>query len=462
MPDKSVRMVRAGGGCRPTRPVMLAIAGDSAAGKTTLTRGLVEALGAGPDCVSICVDDYHRYDRAGAARPAVHRAAPGLQPRRHHGAAPAAAGQRAAHPQAGLRPLDGRAGPTGARRAQPVRDRRGPAPAAQQARPRLLRRHGVPRPARGHPPRVEARRATPPRGATRRSRCSPSSTGASPSRRRSSARSAATPTSSCGSARSPSGTTRRARRSPPSSCCARRSATPTCAVCSASGRSDAPEALPRHRRQAGRDPARARLRRRSRRAARCRRRSGRCSTSRATCPESLGVLGVGRAQRAAGDHPAAAALPPPGELLTRTLPAQRHRTDGRLHRRHDDHRGSAALTDTPCTTSTPTTSTEAPGRIGRHELTWRLIHGRTARAIRLRPCRRRGAALADALADPERPVSPGDGRDPPLSGVSRRRLGRSDHAEDDREDGELQRDGTKWCSRSTACRASGGAGWPKP
>jgi phosphoribulokinase len=45
------------------RPVMLAIAGDSAAGKTTLTRGLVEALG--PErCVSLCTDDYHRYDRA--------------------------------------------------------------------------------------------------------------------------------------------------------------------------------------------------------------------------------------------------------------------------------------------------------------------------------------------------------------------------------------------------------------
>ncbi len=41
---------------------MLGIAGDSAAGKTTLTKGLVEALG--PDRITaICVDDYHRFDR---------------------------------------------------------------------------------------------------------------------------------------------------------------------------------------------------------------------------------------------------------------------------------------------------------------------------------------------------------------------------------------------------------------
>lgn len=51
------------GGPKNDRPIMLAIAGDSAAGKTTITKGLVEALG--PDRItSICVDDYHRYDRA--------------------------------------------------------------------------------------------------------------------------------------------------------------------------------------------------------------------------------------------------------------------------------------------------------------------------------------------------------------------------------------------------------------
>ncbi len=63
MPDKSLRMRRAGPDEYRRRPVMIAIAGDSAAGKTTLTRGLVEALG--PErCVSMCTDDYHRYDRA--------------------------------------------------------------------------------------------------------------------------------------------------------------------------------------------------------------------------------------------------------------------------------------------------------------------------------------------------------------------------------------------------------------
>jgi phosphoribulokinase len=45
-----------------SRPAMLAIAGDSAAGKTTLTKGLVEALGH-ESSTSICTDHYHRYDR---------------------------------------------------------------------------------------------------------------------------------------------------------------------------------------------------------------------------------------------------------------------------------------------------------------------------------------------------------------------------------------------------------------
>jgi phosphoribulokinase len=63
MPHKLLRMHRSGP--EPAvyqRPVMLAIAGDSAAGKTTITSGLVRALGE-EQCTAVCVDDYHRFDR---------------------------------------------------------------------------------------------------------------------------------------------------------------------------------------------------------------------------------------------------------------------------------------------------------------------------------------------------------------------------------------------------------------
>jgi phosphoribulokinase len=60
MPDKLLRMHRVR--TDQHRPVMLAIAGDSATGKTTITSGLVRALG--PErCTAVCVDDYHRFDR---------------------------------------------------------------------------------------------------------------------------------------------------------------------------------------------------------------------------------------------------------------------------------------------------------------------------------------------------------------------------------------------------------------
>jgi len=45
-----------------TRPVILGVVGDSAAGKTTLTRGLVRVLGE-ENVTHVCTDDYHRYDR---------------------------------------------------------------------------------------------------------------------------------------------------------------------------------------------------------------------------------------------------------------------------------------------------------------------------------------------------------------------------------------------------------------
>ncbi len=44
------------------RPIILGIVGDSAAGKTTISRGLVEILGE-ENVTHIGTDDYHRYDR---------------------------------------------------------------------------------------------------------------------------------------------------------------------------------------------------------------------------------------------------------------------------------------------------------------------------------------------------------------------------------------------------------------
>lgn len=44
------------------RPIILGVVGDSAAGKTTLTRGLVRVLGE-ENVTHVCTDDYHRFDR---------------------------------------------------------------------------------------------------------------------------------------------------------------------------------------------------------------------------------------------------------------------------------------------------------------------------------------------------------------------------------------------------------------
>lgn len=49
------------------KTIILGIVGDSAAGKTTLTKGIAQVLG--EDKVTIiCTDDYHRYDRAQRAK----------------------------------------------------------------------------------------------------------------------------------------------------------------------------------------------------------------------------------------------------------------------------------------------------------------------------------------------------------------------------------------------------------
>jgi len=44
------------------RPIILGIVGDSAAGKSTITQGLVKILGANR-VTHVCTDDYHKYDR---------------------------------------------------------------------------------------------------------------------------------------------------------------------------------------------------------------------------------------------------------------------------------------------------------------------------------------------------------------------------------------------------------------
>src|SRR3974390_3188932 len=63
VPHKLLRMHRTNAAhATERRPVMLAIAGDSAAGKTTITSGLVQALGP-QRCTAVCVDDYHRFAR---------------------------------------------------------------------------------------------------------------------------------------------------------------------------------------------------------------------------------------------------------------------------------------------------------------------------------------------------------------------------------------------------------------
>jgi phosphoribulokinase len=59
--SKLVPPARAAAGNRP-RPVLIGVVGDSAAGKTTLTNGLISIFG--PHRVAaMCTDDYHRYDR---------------------------------------------------------------------------------------------------------------------------------------------------------------------------------------------------------------------------------------------------------------------------------------------------------------------------------------------------------------------------------------------------------------
>jgi phosphoribulokinase len=57
------------------RPVLLALAGDSASGKSTLSRGIEFILGA-ERVGRVCTDDYHRFDRATRAEAGITPLAP--------------------------------------------------------------------------------------------------------------------------------------------------------------------------------------------------------------------------------------------------------------------------------------------------------------------------------------------------------------------------------------------------
>jgi len=68
-----LRVARSGG----ERPVFLGLAGDSASGKSTLSRGIEYVLGA-ERVGRVCTDDYHRFDRAERARLGVTPLAPDM------------------------------------------------------------------------------------------------------------------------------------------------------------------------------------------------------------------------------------------------------------------------------------------------------------------------------------------------------------------------------------------------
>ena len=106
------------------RPVILGVVGDSAAGKTTISRGLVRILG--EDRVThVCTDDYHRYDRRQRADLGITPLQPGLQLPRHRRPAPGAPAGGRGDPEARLTVTP--TGPSGARLREAARlhDRRG-------------------------------------------------------------------------------------------------------------------------------------------------------------------------------------------------------------------------------------------------------------------------------------------------------------------------------------------------
>ena len=127
------------------RPIILGVVGDSAAGKTTLTRGLVRVLGE-ENVTHVCVDDYHRYDR----RQRAERNITPLHPEcnymdimaQHLGAH----ARRRAVPEAGLPARRRHLRPACPDRAEAVLGHRRPARLLHRRSAPALRRARLPRP----------------------------------------------------------------------------------------------------------------------------------------------------------------------------------------------------------------------------------------------------------------------------------------------------------------------------
>ena len=204
------------------RPIILGVVGDSAAGKTTLTRGLVRVLGE-ENVTHVCVDDYHCYDRRQRAERNITPLHPDCNYMDIMAQHLCAHARRRSVPEAGLPPRRRHLRPA---RAGSSRRSSAWSTGCSATTPRICAASTTcastsPR------PRSSAASgrcsATARAAATRPTRCSPSSIGARPTRRRSSGRSSTTPTSSSRSC--PVATTR--STSTPSCCCARRCGTPT-------------------------------------------------------------------------------------------------------------------------------------------------------------------------------------------------------------------------------------------
>ena len=162
-----------------TRPIILGVVGDSGAGKTTITQGLVGILGE-EQVTAVPTDDYHRYDRKERAE----RGITPLHPDCNYVDIIAQHLRLLRDGEPILKPVyqhdDGTFGPPVYVSPKPFTVVEGLLGYHSEEHARLLRRARVPRAARGAAPKVEARARLPLGADTRPTRCWRSSTGASP------------------------------------------------------------------------------------------------------------------------------------------------------------------------------------------------------------------------------------------------------------------------------------------